>query len=160
MAPTAGPLPYAELLLPRWWVWLLPLAFAAGLGIAYGAAYGPATGWLVGLPTAALLVPGLALVTRTRIAVDSGGVSAGRARLPAGFIGEVRTLNREQTFRARTSAADPRAYLVLRTWAAPTTVALEVTDPADPHPYWLVSTKHPQRLADALVAARSGLGNG
>jgi hypothetical protein len=155
MAPTAEALPYAEVLRPRWWVWLLPLTFAGLLGIAYGAAYGATTGWLAGAATAALLLPALALGTRTRITVDPGGVRAGRARLPARYIGEVRCLDREQAFRARTSAADPRAYLVLRTWSTTTAVALEVTDPEDPHPYWLVSTRRPQRLADALVAARA-----
>ena len=29
-------------------------------------------------------------------------------------------------------------------------VRVDLNDPADPHPYWLVSTRHPERLADAL----------
>lgn len=153
-APNPQPLPYTELLLPRWWVWLLPAAFAALLGIAYGAAYGATAGWSVAALAAALLLPALALGSRTKIAVDPSGVTAGRARLPARYIGAVRALDSAQTFRARTSAADPRAYLLLRTWSAATAVALEVTDPDDPHPYWLISTRRPQRLADALVAAR------
>lgn len=159
-SPDAAPLPYTELLLPRWWVWLLPTGFAALLGIAYGAAYGATAGWSVGALTAALLLPALALGSHTKITVDPSGVTAGRARLPARYIGAVRALDGGQTFRARTSAADPRAYLVLRTWAAPTAVALEVTDPDDPHPYWLLSTRRPQRLADALVAARPASRNG
>jgi hypothetical protein len=33
-------------------------------------------------------------------------------------------------------------------------VRVEVSDAADPVPYWLVSTRRPQRLAAALQAAR------
>jgi hypothetical protein len=29
-------------------------------------------------------------------------------------------------------------------------VRVEVTDPADPTPYWLVSSRHPEQLAKAL----------
>jgi len=29
---------------------------------------------------------------------------------------------------------------------------VEITDPADPAPYWLVATRHPEELARALTA--------
>ena len=31
---------------------------------------------------------------------------------------------------------------------------MEVEDPEDPHPYWLVSTRHGHELAPLLAAAR------
>ncbi len=153
-------LPYREVLLPRPWVWLMPIGFAAFLGVAYGYAYGSAAGWLVGLATASALLAWLALGTRTSVAVDAGTVRADRAQLPARYIGRVRPLDPQATFRARTAAADPRAFLMLRPWASASSVVMEVTDPADPHPYWLISTRRPQRLADALVAARAGASAG
>ena len=45
--------------------------------------------------------------------------------------------------------ADARAHLVLRPWVS-TTVELALADPADPVPYWLVSTRRPGALATAL----------
>ena len=51
--------------------------------------------------------------------------------------------------------ADARAYLVLRPYVR-TAVQVDLADPADPAPYWLISSRHPKRLADALVAAASG----
>jgi hypothetical protein len=159
MAQDAAALPYRELLLPRWWVWLLPLGFAGVLGLAYATAYGAGAGWLVGA-AAALVLVALTLGTGTRIVVDDSGVRAGRAHLPARFIGTVRSLDGAATFRARTAAADPRAYLLLRTWSAPSSVVMEVTDAEDPHPYWLLSTRRPQRLADALEAARTAASAG
>ena len=52
--------------------------------------------------------------------------------------------------RARSGVeADARAHLVLRPWVS-TTVELTLADPADPVPYWLVSTRRPGALASAL----------
>lgn len=151
---------YRETLVPRFWVWLMPIGFAACLGIAYGYAYGATAGWLVATTTAALLLAGLALVSRTRIEVADDMVRAGRAALPVEFVGDVRALDAEQTFRARTAAADPAAYLLLRPWASSRSVALEVTDPQDPHPYWLLTTRHPEELTRALAQARTAAATG
>ena len=46
--------------------------------------------------------------------------------------------------------ADARAYLLLRPYLK-RAVRVEITDPADPTPYWLVSTRHPDRLAAAVT---------
>ena len=47
---------------------------------------------------------------------------------------------------------DARAYVCLRAWAR-TGVHVVLEDPQDPTPYWLVSTRRPQDLAQALRAA-------
>ena len=52
------------------------------------------------------------------------------------------------SWRAAGVDADARAYLLLRPYLK-RAVKVEITDPADPAPYWLVSTRH----ADALVRA-------
>ena len=54
--------------------------------------------------------------------------------------------------------ADPRAHIVQRTWI-PESVVVTVADPADPHPYWLVSSRRPVHLADAIRRARTGAGS-
>jgi hypothetical protein len=35
-------------------------------------------------------------------------------------------------------------------------VRVEIDDPADPAPYWLLSTRHPERLAAALTQVTGG----
>jgi hypothetical protein len=50
--------------------------------------------------------------------------------------------------------ADARAYLLLRPYLK-RAVKVEITDPADPAPYWLLSTRHPDRLAGAIAGLRS-----
>ena len=49
--------------------------------------------------------------------------------------------------------ADARAYLLLRPYVK-RSVQVPVQDPADPAPYWLVSTRRPDRLAAALTRPR------
>jgi Protein of unknown function (DUF3093) len=39
-----------------------------------------------------------------------------------------------------------------------TAVEITLADPADPVPYWLVSTRRPQQLAAALTTATAPLG--
>jgi hypothetical protein len=44
--------------------------------------------------------------------------------------------------------------MVLRPYVK-TAVEITLADPDDPVPYWLVSTRHPQRLAAAMQEAAS-----
>jgi hypothetical protein len=46
---------------------------------------------------------------------------------------------------------DPAAHLVHRAWIGPV-VRIEVTDPDDPTPYWIVSSRDPDALVAALAA--------
>ncbi len=55
--------------------------------------------------------------------------------------------------------ADARAYLLLRPYLK-RGVRIDITDPADPAPYWLVSCRRPEALVTAVgvgrTAGRSG----
>ena len=86
-----------------------------------------------------------------RIEVTDEQLEAGPARIPLRLLAEPRALDVDAT-RARIGPlADARAYLVLRPYVA-RSVVVDVVDPADPAPYWLLSTRHPERLAAALAA--------
>ena len=63
---------------------------------------------------------------------------------------------REDTRRVAGVDADARAYLLLRPYIRPA-CGCGSADPADPTPYWLVSTRHPRTLAAALRGRRPGL---
>jgi hypothetical protein len=49
--------------------------------------------------------------------------------------------------------ADPLAFVVQRPWV-PGAVQVLLNDPADPTPYWVISSRRPTQLAAALLAAR------
>ena len=57
-------------------------------------------------------------------------------------------LDAEATRRVAGVEADARAYLLLRPYLK-RAVRVEITDPADPAPYWLVSTAAPRRAGRA-----------
>lgn len=146
---------YRERLVPSWWAWVVMIGLVTMVAVAYGAAIDAGVGWVIG--GAGVVLLGLSMiVTAPVIRVDDRVVRAGRARLPLPVVGHVEALDSQAAGRARTSGADPRDYLVLRTWASARAVRITVCDPQDPHPSWLVSTRRPQHLADAIRAAAAG----
>jgi hypothetical protein len=86
-----------------------------------------------------------------RVAADPDGFSAGHALLPYGYVGAVQALDQERTRQLLGVEADARAYLLVRSYCGGA-VKVMVNDPADPTPYWLVSTRHPEALAASLSA--------
>ena len=87
-----------------------------------------------------------------RLTVRDGEFVAGSARIPVSLLAEPVALDAEATRRALGVEADARAYLVIRPYLK-RAVRVRIVDPADPTPYWLVSTRHPDRLAAALGQA-------
>ncbi len=106
------------------------------------------TGGLFLLAAAALLSYGSA-----RVEVADGVLHAGTARIELHHLGRVEALDREQTRHLSGPGADARAFLLLRPYVA-RAVRVAIDDPADPAPYWLISSRRPERLAAALNAAR------
>lgn len=142
---------YREWLYPPALLIVIVLGLATLVGVAYGAAYGPLLGWMVGGGLTAIGLTLLA-VSSTHVRVDDRVVRAGRARLPLWAIAEAIPLDADGMRQARRHG-DPRDYLVLRAWSSRRGVSIIVDDPADPHPQWVVTTRHPDRLAATINAA-------
>jgi Protein of unknown function (DUF3093) len=143
---------YAERLrIPLSW-WLIT---AAGLFVLW-LVVGAATGGVPALVfTLAVTVPVVAVLVRygaAPVVVDDETFTAGRARIAREHLGAAEALTGEEARLARGRDCDPRAYLVLRPYLSGA-VRVALTDPADPAPYWLVATRRPERLAEALGAA-------
>ena len=97
---------------------------------------------------------GILILASPTIAVTDRMFSAGRATLPLDLVGEVTTFREPEATLERGRHLDARAWLLIRGWVGPV-VKIVVTDPDDPTPYWLVSTRHPETLSAALVQARN-----
>lgn len=147
---------YAERLRPPALVWLLLAGFALLIGVAYGAAYGAVIGLVAGAGLAALGAS-LLLLSSTPIRVDDAVVRAGRARLPLSAIAEAIPLDTEAMRHARRHG-DGRDYLVLRAWSSSRGVSIVLDDDRDPHPRWVVTSRRPQALAEAINAVRANPG--
>jgi hypothetical protein len=142
---------FRERLVPVWWVWAALLFVTGTLGVAYLAAVGPAWGLGAFVVSTGAAVWGLVSTTPV-VQVDDLVVRAGRARLPLPYAGRAESLAPDAATALRGPDADARAFLLLRP-AIPGAVRIDVDDPRDPHPYWLVSSRHADRLAAAVNAA-------
>jgi hypothetical protein len=141
-----------RLTVPIMW-WVLAGLFSLSVLIAVAAYLGPT--WGVGTALATFLVAA-AIFGSASIVISVGEeeIHVGRATIEHAYIAGSRALTAEET-RLRTGIeADARAHLVLRPYIK-TAVEITLEDAVDPVPYWLVSTRRPQRLADALQDAAS-----
>jgi len=145
--------PYAERLGVPWWLWLPALGIAALLAAEVHLGAPGVRSWL---PYAVLLpatAAGLWWLGRIRIAVAGGELHVDDAHLPAQFVADAIPLDASGRREILGPSADPLAFVVQRPWVSGA-VQVVLDDPADPTPYWVVSTRAPARLAAALLAAR------
>ncbi len=140
---------YRESLTPAPWVFLstalvmpasllvfLPISLTAGILVA------------VGLYAAIVI---LLIATTPRIEVDDTELRAGRARLPLSVVADVRAATGDDAVRERGVELDARAWMLIRGWI-PGLVRVDLDDPQDPTPYWLISSRRPGELAAAIEA--------
>ncbi|MEO6511221.1 MAG: DUF3093 domain-containing protein [Nocardioides sp.] len=136
----------------RWWAQGVMLL--ATFWLAFVVAIPGALPWVLTGALGALLVLVLGSYGSARLSVDGGKFQAGRARIGLEHLGPAEALDVDATRLAMGSEADARAFLVLRPYLK-RAVRVPVTDPADPTPYWLVGSRHPDALAGALNGRRT-----
>ncbi|MCC2333066.1 DUF3093 domain-containing protein [Cellulomonas wangsupingiae] len=153
-SPTTAPgrAAFRERLWPGPLGWGGVVAFAGVLGIAFV----PVDTLLALVVGVLALFGGLAaaVLITPLVSVERGTLRAGAAQIPVRLLAEPRVLDRAALRTEMGPALDARAYACLRSWIG-TAVRVEVRDPQDPTPYWIVSTRRP----DALVAALGGTGS-
>ncbi|MCW2768000.1 MAG: secreted protein [Nocardioides sp.] len=132
----------------RWWVQGTMLV--ATLWLAVVVAVPGVVAWIVTTLALGLLVFLLVTYGSARITVSDGSLRAGRARIASAHLGRAEALDANATRRAAGVDADARAFLVLRPYLK-RAVKVEITDPADPAPYWLISSRRPDELARVLT---------
>ncbi len=110
-----------------------------------------------GIVVAAVLYAGcvvLLILASPTIVVTDHHLVAGRATLPISLAGDVTAFHEPDATLERGRHLDARAWLMIRGWVGPV-VKIEVLDPEDPTPYWLVSSRKPEQLAAALAESKS-----
>ena len=144
-----------RLAVPIWWAQGTMLVASLWLAVIV-AVPGPFA-WAVTFVAAALMVAFFLTYGGAVLSVKDGWFHAGRAKVEVRFVGEVEALDAERTRLVAGREADARAYLLLRPYRSKA-VKVALRDPADPTPYWLVSTRRPERLAEALTRAVEAAG--
>ncbi|HEY3563348.1 MAG TPA: DUF3093 domain-containing protein [Kribbella sp.] len=129
--------------------WLIAAASVVTLFVIVAVPAGVIAGAIVGGLAAVLLVSLFVRYGGARVEVDEQRLRAGRAQIDRAHLGTVEALSGDAARHAFGRDCDPKAYLVLRSYL-PGAVRVRITDPDDPAPYWLIATRHPDRLAAAL----------
>ncbi|WP_370289078.1 DUF3093 domain-containing protein [Nocardioides sp.] len=143
----------------RWWAQgtMLIATFWLAMVVAL-AEKAPLLPWVITAALLLLLAAFLRSYGGAPVVVHDGWFVAGHARIEVRHLGEAEALDAEQSNRVAGRDADVRAYLLLRPYLR-RSVRVPITDPDDPVPYWLVSSRHPRALAGALNEARARHGS-
>jgi hypothetical protein len=83
------------------------------------------------------------------IIVTEQQLFVGEAHIDRKFVPSAEAFDGEAARQARGVDLDARAFLKIRPWAK-SVVRIDISDAADPTPYWLVSSRRPAELAAAL----------
>lgn len=141
---------FRERLTPRLYVYLVVEALLAMISLAYGAPFGARVGWIVFIGGTVLAVWAL-IATSPIIEVTATHLHAGPARIERALLSSAVAMDRDAFHRARGRDADPRRYSVIRSWHSGSGVVVDINDPLDPHPAWILTTARPLDLAAALA---------
>ena len=137
-----------RLSVPVWW-YLPAIGVAALLGAEVHMGYPGIRSWIGYAITVPVFLAAMIWLGRSRVRVDRGELHAGPARLPLRYVGRVEIVPKERKQEALGPELDPTAYLLHRPWVGPV-VRVEVTDPNDPTPYWIISVRDAQGLVAEL----------
>lgn len=140
---------YHERLSVPWWWWPPVLMVAVLLAVEVYLGFPRTPVWLPFLLTGPLALAYLVWLGRLRVGLADGELRVGDARLPVEFIGRCDVVQASGKRRALGPDLDPAAFVLHRGWVGPV-VRVEVTDPADPTPYWVFSVRRPSELLAAL----------
>ena len=142
---------YSEKLSPAWW-----LVIATGLLVPATLLIFLPLNWLLGLAVGLALwcgTVGVLWFFAPSLRIEKGVLQAGKAQIELHHISAMTVFRSEQARHERGPGLDARAWLVLVPWID-STVKIELSDPLDPTPYWLVSTRHPEAFAEAWEQSR------
>ena len=150
---------YAErLTVPLRW-WAQGTMLVASLWLAVLAATPEDVAWSVTAAALAVMVALFVGYGRPRVAVEGRILRAGRAHIALDHVGDVTALDAEGVRRLAGVDADARAYLLLRPYLK-RGVRVDIVDPTDPTPYWLVSCRRPEQVVTAVRVGRTGSRSG
>jgi hypothetical protein len=133
----------------RWWFVVVAIALFGGLEVSAGL---DEIGTTVTLGLALVIAGSLLIgVGRTVVRVDEGGVHVSGRTMTYDEMESAEGLDRARTRAQLGPAADPAAFLVVRGFI-PESVLIRPLH-AQPTPYWLISTRHPERFVAAIESA-------
>ena len=132
---------------PFWLITFIYFLFLS-LVVAVWAAIGNQPAFITWVVCTVLIVL-IALKTTLELEVDENEFRAGPAHIELKYLGQATALDSKEMGRLRTRDADPASFLIFRFWRS-TGVKVEINDPRDQTPYWLITSKRNKELAEIL----------
>ncbi|MEI8231852.1 MAG: DUF3093 domain-containing protein [Actinomycetes bacterium] len=105
---------------------------------------------LLAFVTSELLIVGVSISFSPLVIVSEAELRVGRVKVPTVLIGKVSSISKADAFVERGPNLDPNSFLRFQIGVRGL-VKINIVDPKDPPPYWLVSTRQPKRLVEALT---------
>lgn len=146
---------YSERQWVPWYWWLLLGAFALLVGFQFS--LNRNVWWFVGWFVGTLLVGAWVLLwmSKTTLTVeeDADGTRwllANQANLPDSAVSRSMVVPESAKRNALGRQLDPAAFVISHGWVKELALIV-LADPSDPTPYWLLSSKDPERLLQAFV---------
>ncbi len=140
---------YRERVVPSWSSFLIPPLLGLGL---YGVflQFDELLGiWLGCAATSAVTI--LLVLKAPVIELTDTTLRVGRAVIERKHLGEAISITAEEAFAERGHLLDARAFTVFQS-SVRTMVKLPIKDDSDPTPYWLFSSRNPERLLKLLAS--------
>ena len=144
---------YRETLRTPWWWYLVAIGVACLLAAEFRIGGLPLTSWVPFVVLIPLFMVFVWWLGRSRLEVKNGELHIQGAHLPLDLVTGTVGLDPRTLRLVVGREGDPAAFVQIRPWVGPG-VQLWLDDPEDPTPYWIVSTRHPQRLISVVNAAR------
>ena len=140
---------FKEVLRPPIWVLAFIYFLLLSLVIALWAAFDNTVAF-TSFVAATIAIIYIAYAMRSTITFDGEELRIDRAHIESKYLGKVTILDSDAMRLLRTRDADPAAYLAIKFWT-PTGIKIEVIDPRDPTPYWLITSKRGEEIAALLI---------
>ena len=104
---------------------------------------------MITLAISTLALIWIAIAMKSEITFDGDILRIDQAKIELKYLGQVTVLDRTAMRLLRTRDADPAAYLAIKFWE-PQGLRIDLNDPRDKTPYWLVTSKRGEEIAALL----------
>jgi len=146
---------FNEWFLPGFAWWLIAPGFGAAMALALlpiGSTIAVIGGVVITLITVVLLA-----MWSPRIEVRGATLYAGPAHIETAWLGSAKELHGEDLRIALGPELDARTWVCVRPWVK-SAVIIENTDPQDPAPAWIIASRRPAQLVQAVVSSQTDAG--